>query len=182
MVARRSVRKRVSQALVISNAMTGESMGRIGNLSVDGMMLITTHEVPDGCLYQVQFQLRDAQQQVQRMEIGIQCLWRKQRAPSTATGSDAKSSTSAMPSSRCWTPGWSELPRPCEAGEFGFGGWAAYSGTSASLSGVYSSTCSVEPSVASAGSPSSIRSASSTAAGSRSASRTTLASVASSPT
>ena len=75
MVARRSVRKRVSQALVISNAMTGESMGRIGNLSVDGVMLNTTHEVPDGCLYQVQFQLRDAQQQVQRMEIGIQCLW-----------------------------------------------------------------------------------------------------------
>ena len=50
-------------------------MGRIGNLSVDGMMLITSHGVADGCLYQVQFQLRDEQQQAHRMEVGIQCLW-----------------------------------------------------------------------------------------------------------
>ncbi|MCB1612008.1 MAG: PilZ domain-containing protein [Xanthomonadales bacterium] len=75
MVARRSVRKRVSEALVISNAMTGESLGRIGNLSVDGMMLITSHELPDGCLFQVQFQLHDVQHHAHRMEVGIQCLW-----------------------------------------------------------------------------------------------------------
>ena len=75
MVARRSVRKRVAQAIVVSNSMTGESLGRMGNLSVDGMMLIGGHEVTDGCLYQVQFQLHDARQQAHRMEVGIQCLW-----------------------------------------------------------------------------------------------------------
>lgn len=55
--------------------MTGESLGRIGNLSVDGMMLITTQALPESCLYQVQFQLQDAERRSHRMELGIQCLW-----------------------------------------------------------------------------------------------------------
>lgn len=75
MVSRRSVRKRVSEAIMISNAMTGESLGRVGNLSVDGMMLITSHDVPDECLYQVQFQLRDREGLAHKLELGVQCLW-----------------------------------------------------------------------------------------------------------
>jgi len=41
MVARRSVRKRTAEVIIAINAMTGETIGRIGNLSVDGMMLIS---------------------------------------------------------------------------------------------------------------------------------------------
>jgi hypothetical protein len=75
MVARRSVRKRVAEAIVINNAMSGETLGRVGNLSVDGMMLISPKDIPEEHLYQVQFQLRDADQRVHRLEVGIQCLW-----------------------------------------------------------------------------------------------------------
>ena len=75
MVARRSVRKRVAEAILVTNAMTGETLARVGNLSVDGMMLISSHPIPEDWLYQVHFQLRDADQKTHRLEVGIQCLW-----------------------------------------------------------------------------------------------------------
>lgn len=75
MPARRSVRKRARDAIMVTNAMTGETLGRIGNLSVDGMMLITAQPLPEGRLYQLQFLLSDAERQQRRMEIGIQCMW-----------------------------------------------------------------------------------------------------------
>lgn len=75
MPARRSVRKRTTDAIMVTNAMTGETLGRIGNLSVDGMMLITAQPIPDGRLLQLQFLLSDADRKHRRMEIGIQCMW-----------------------------------------------------------------------------------------------------------
>ncbi|GMU44773.1 MAG: PilZ domain-containing protein [Xanthomonadales bacterium] len=75
MVARRSVRKRTREAILVTNAMTGATIGRIGNLSADGMMLIGPAAIEESCLFQVQFLLRDAAAQPRRLEIGIQCLW-----------------------------------------------------------------------------------------------------------
>ncbi len=75
MVARRSVRKRTAEVIMAVNAMTGETLGRIGNLSVDGMMLISSHAMREEQLFQVQFQLHDAQWVQHRFEVGIQCLW-----------------------------------------------------------------------------------------------------------
>lgn len=75
MVARRSKRKRTSEAILVTNAMTASTLGKIGNLSIDGMMLIATAPIIEGSLYQVQFLLRDQLGQPRRFEIGIQCLW-----------------------------------------------------------------------------------------------------------
>jgi hypothetical protein len=75
MPARRSVRKRAKDSILVTNAMTGATLGRIGNLSVDGMMLITPQALPEGRLYQLQFLLSDAELQQRRMEVGIQCMW-----------------------------------------------------------------------------------------------------------
>jgi len=75
MSERRSLRKQVSEALAVTDCMGGTSLGRIGNLSTDGMMLISPATVEEGCLFQVQFLLRDAGGQPRRLEIGIQCLW-----------------------------------------------------------------------------------------------------------
>lgn len=75
MSPRRSVRKRTREAILVTNAMTGNTLGRIGNLSVDGMMLITPAPIGEGCLYQVQIQLADEHGQPRRLEVGIQCLW-----------------------------------------------------------------------------------------------------------
>jgi hypothetical protein len=54
---RRSARKRVKQVMMVTNSFTGESMGRIGNLSKEGMMLIATRELPDEHVYQITFGL-----------------------------------------------------------------------------------------------------------------------------
>lgn len=75
MSPRRAVRKRTREAILVTNAMTGTTLGRIGNLSVNGMMLITSAPIGEGSLYQVQLLLRDEQGQQLRLEIGIQCLW-----------------------------------------------------------------------------------------------------------
>lgn len=75
MSPRRSVRKRTREAILVTNAMTGTTLGRVGNLSVDGMMLITSSPIGEGCLYQVQMLLRDQHGEQRRLEIGIQCLW-----------------------------------------------------------------------------------------------------------
>lgn len=75
MAARQSVRKRTGESILVTDAMTGRTLGRIGNLSVDGMMLITAQPIAEGCLYQLQFLLPDAERLQRRLEIGIQCLW-----------------------------------------------------------------------------------------------------------
>lgn len=72
---RRSVRKRAAQAIIVSNSMNGESMGRIGNLSIDGMMLIATKHVPEEYYFQVSFPLVNKAMQSRRLEVGLQCLW-----------------------------------------------------------------------------------------------------------
>lgn len=73
--ARRSVRKRAGESILVTDAMTGKTIGRIGNLSVDGMMLICTRPVAESSLYQVQFLLAGNERLQRRVEIGIQCLW-----------------------------------------------------------------------------------------------------------
>lgn len=75
MSSRRSIRKRTGESILVTDAMTGRTIGRIGNLSVDGMMLISPQPIAEGSLYQLQFLLADAQRQPRRLEVGIQCLW-----------------------------------------------------------------------------------------------------------
>jgi hypothetical protein len=74
-VKRRSPRKRATDVIMVNNAMTGESMGRIGNLSNDGMMLIAPKELGDEYYYQVSFHLLIPGKPPQKMELGVQCLW-----------------------------------------------------------------------------------------------------------
>jgi PilZ domain len=72
---RKSVRKRVTQVMMVTDAFTGESLGRIGNLSNDGMMLIAPKELPDEHFYQLHFTLLAAGAAPHKVEIGVQCLW-----------------------------------------------------------------------------------------------------------
>lgn len=81
---RRSVRKKAAQAIVVSNSMTGESMGRIGNLSNDGMMLIASKLIHEEHYFQVSFPLTNKQHQSRKLEIGVQCLWSEQSRSANA--------------------------------------------------------------------------------------------------
>jgi len=75
MSQRRSVRKSVSASLQIIDVMTGKALGRVGNLSADGLMLICPHAMPDQHVYQVRFPLPDSAASAAPIEVGIQCLW-----------------------------------------------------------------------------------------------------------
>lgn len=75
MSERRSVRKRVSESLQVIDFMTGSPLGRIGNLSTDGLMLISPRALAERHVYQVQFPLPGSVAAAPRLDVGIQCLW-----------------------------------------------------------------------------------------------------------
>lgn len=72
---RKSVRKRVTQVMMVTDAFTGEGLGRIGNLSNDGMMLITPKALADEHYFQLHFSLQAPGFVPHKVEIGVQCLW-----------------------------------------------------------------------------------------------------------
>lgn len=77
---RRSPRRAPSHAVTVTDAMTGQAMGRIGNLSAGGMLLIADQTLPTGALYQVQFDLPVAEQSSRTFEVGMQLLWSETRS------------------------------------------------------------------------------------------------------
>ncbi len=73
---RRSKRRAVESVVQVTNTMTESSMGRIGNLSIDGLMLISSSPVREDALYQVSFMLPPGPGTPERtIEIGIHEQW-----------------------------------------------------------------------------------------------------------
>ncbi len=73
---RRSQRKRAHHAIHVSNAITGQQIGHIGNLSTDGMLLISGQRLPEDALFQFAFQLPSGSTgQMHPLEIGMHEQW-----------------------------------------------------------------------------------------------------------
>lgn len=72
---RRARRKRIPEPVEVINVLNGESLGRIGNLSRDGMMLIGRRKLGDGALYQARFQLPDPNGAPHVIEAGLHEMW-----------------------------------------------------------------------------------------------------------
>jgi hypothetical protein len=72
---RRARRKRISEPVEVTDMLSGMSLGRIGNLSRDGLMLIGRRKLGDGALYQVRFQLPDPQDGPCVIEAGLHEMW-----------------------------------------------------------------------------------------------------------
>ena len=72
---RRSRRKRVKQGIEVTDALTGQLVGHVGNLSADGMLLIANRMVPDNALFQFSFSLPDERGVARRFEIGVHEQW-----------------------------------------------------------------------------------------------------------
>ena len=72
---RRATRKRALDSIEVTDALTGESLGRVGNLSREGMMLIGRRQLNDDALYQVRFQLRDQAGKSHALEAGVHEQW-----------------------------------------------------------------------------------------------------------
>jgi hypothetical protein len=73
---RRSRRKRVQTAIKVFDAITDQAIGHVGNLSADGMLLVSSRELPDDALFQLTFTLPGrAAEQPRRVEIGVHEQW-----------------------------------------------------------------------------------------------------------
>ncbi|MDJ0656642.1 MAG: PilZ domain-containing protein [Xanthomonadales bacterium] len=81
---RRSDRKTLSSIVPVFDAMTGERIGHIGNVSAGGVMVICQIEVGEGNLYQLNFVLPEAEDPAQEFNVGAHCLWCSE-AQSTGT-------------------------------------------------------------------------------------------------
>lgn len=73
---RRNKRRAVESVVPVMNTMTETAMGRIGNLSIDGLMLILSVPVREDALYQVSFPFPpDSAVPERTIEIGIHEQW-----------------------------------------------------------------------------------------------------------
>jgi hypothetical protein len=65
----------VPAPIAVTDSITGETIGRMGNLSRNGMMLICQQALRDGALYQVRFRLNGNGEEI---ETGLHAMWTEQ--------------------------------------------------------------------------------------------------------
>lgn len=79
---RRRPRATLTDIIPVVDAMTGETVGHIGNLSETGMLLIANTAMADDALYQFRFRLTGADRRETEYELGAHLLWKdEQSAP-----------------------------------------------------------------------------------------------------
>jgi len=71
---RRQPRRRVPDTVVVIDTMTDHVVGRLGNVSETGMLLIASSPLVDDALYQLRFELGDDGRTIP-IEVGGHVLW-----------------------------------------------------------------------------------------------------------
>ncbi|WP_147652596.1 PilZ domain-containing protein [Vulcaniibacterium gelatinicum] len=72
---RRARRRKVSDTVLVVDTMTDSVVGRLGNLSETGMLLMASMPLVDDALYQFRFNLTDARGRETTFEVGAHLLW-----------------------------------------------------------------------------------------------------------
>ena len=72
---RRAKRKRAAEAIDGVDTMTEQVVGRIGNISETGMMMLATAQMMDDALFQFRFALPDGSTRGRGIEVGSHQLW-----------------------------------------------------------------------------------------------------------
>ena len=72
---RRSPRKPPGVIIQVTNMMTGEVIGRLGNISAEGMMLVGNRPIIEDALYQLSFHLPDEHGRLHPIEVGVHEQW-----------------------------------------------------------------------------------------------------------
>jgi hypothetical protein len=72
---RRHTRRAIPQTVDVTDTMTGDIVGRMGNLSAGGMMLIGSAPLVEEALYQFRFSLPDGRGGLRRIQVGAQQQW-----------------------------------------------------------------------------------------------------------
>jgi len=71
---RRQPRRRVPDTVVVIDSMTDHVVGRLGNVSETGMLLVASAPLADDALYQLRFELGDGGRTIP-IEVGGHVLW-----------------------------------------------------------------------------------------------------------
>lgn len=77
---RRAPRKRPYYSVTVTDTITGQPLGHLGNLSVNGMLLIGQHTPRGEAVYQVSLPLPSQDGSMQSIEVGIQEQWHEPAA------------------------------------------------------------------------------------------------------
>jgi len=72
---RRALRKHAHFTAVVTDVITGQALGHLGNLSAGGMLLISPRPPVSEAVYQVSFALPSENRASQIIEAGIQEQW-----------------------------------------------------------------------------------------------------------
>ncbi|MGA9422718.1 MAG: PilZ domain-containing protein [Rhodanobacteraceae bacterium] len=72
---RRFPRKRTDVLIKVLDTMTDAVIGRVGNLSTEGMLLLADHPIADDALYQLRFALPDAHGGNHTIGAGVHEHW-----------------------------------------------------------------------------------------------------------
>ena len=70
---RRVPRRRIAETIQVIDTMTDAVIGRLGNLSETGMLVVTNMPLVDDALYQLRFVLNDTASAP--IEVGVHLLW-----------------------------------------------------------------------------------------------------------
>jgi hypothetical protein len=73
--SRRAKRKQAHEAIEVFDTMTDLSVGRIGNLSESGMMLMASLPLMEDALFQFRFTLGGSGLRTRTLEVGVHQLW-----------------------------------------------------------------------------------------------------------
>ena len=77
---RRALRKRANFTAVVTDVISGQPIGHLGNLSATGMLLISSHPPRSEAIYQVSVSLPGVGSLPQTIEVGIQEQWHEEAA------------------------------------------------------------------------------------------------------
>lgn len=72
---RRAKRRRALETIDVFDVMTEQIIGRIGNLSESGMMVLATQVLTDDALFQLRFNLPEGGNRPHRIDVGSHQLW-----------------------------------------------------------------------------------------------------------
>jgi hypothetical protein len=72
---RRAKRRKAADTILVTDMMSERVVGRIGNVSETGMLLMASETLTEDALYQFRFLLPDAKGQETAVEVGAHLLW-----------------------------------------------------------------------------------------------------------
>lgn len=75
---RRARRRNVPEPVAVMDTLAEQLLGRLGNLSESGMLLIASAPIVDDAIYQLRFHLRDASGREVPIDVGAHLLWSAQ--------------------------------------------------------------------------------------------------------